>query len=537
MKKSWILAGLCLVILSSTLVFRQAKSQAVTDGGCVSSPCPPPPPKGGQLGGPLLGLTVAQATTFNNGYFEYNVKWDPSRGLGPVFTQTGCYNCHGGGGNSIADCINNPPGVACVAGGSSNILGTRYGKFNTDGSFNYLDGNGTFPENEGGPIMHGQGNAQFDTISGCSQLDIAASPTGATESGTTVTITTVSAHGFKVGQRPFVASVKNSGYNGTFTSILSVPSSTTFTYQDTTNGLKPSGGGVTNNNPHEVIPTDASTVGLVRSPELYGLGLIDSIPEATITAAAAAECANKGTTGICGVTNMVPDENGNLHVGRFGQKDNIVDLFQFTEEAFFNEMGITNKYNTVKHLPQGLPAPDVCSPDKNSPNDVNGGFLIPTYQFQELLAPATPLTGNSAGQTVFNNIGCNICHIATMTTGPNITLITDLNGGRSTTVNSLSNQVVTLYSDLLLHDMGTAESGGIPFQPSNQGQATLTQWRTAPLMGLHLRIPLGLMHGNGSKTVDAAILAHGGEAAKAVAAYQKLDSTDEANLLAFLGSL
>jgi hypothetical protein len=160
------------------------------EGGCISSPCPPPPPAAGQLGGPLVGLSTSQASLWTTGYFTFNVKWDRSRGFGPIFTQTACFNCHGGGNNTITDCKFNPPGVACVAGGSSNILGTRYGKFNSDGSFNYLDGTGTFPENEGGPVMHGQAVSQFNTISGCSTMTIAAKPTGATESGTTVTITT-----------------------------------------------------------------------------------------------------------------------------------------------------------------------------------------------------------------------------------------------------------------------------------------------------------------------------------------------------------
>ena len=55
------------------------------------------------------------------------------------------------------------------------------------------------------------------------------SPSGATESGTTVTITTTAAHGFVAGQTVLISGVSVSGYNGTFT-IASVPSSTTFTY-------------------------------------------------------------------------------------------------------------------------------------------------------------------------------------------------------------------------------------------------------------------------------------------------------------------
>jgi CxxC motif-containing protein (DUF1111 family) len=87
--------------------------------------------------------------------------------------------------------------------------------------------------------------------------------------------------------------------------------------------------------------------------------------------------------------------------------------------------------------------------------------------------------------------------------------------------------------------MGSGDSGGIPFQPNNTGQASLTQWRTAPLWGLSNTLTKsgGLMHDNASTTISAAILRHGGEAAPVIANYQALDSTDSSNLLAFLNSL
>jgi CxxC motif-containing protein (DUF1111 family) len=106
-------------------------------------------------------------------------------------------------------------------------------------------------------------------------------------------------------------------------------------------------------------------------------------------------------------------------------------------------------------------------------------------------------------------------------------------------VSSLSNVTFSPYSDFLLHDMGTGDSGGIPYQPDQKGQATLTMWRTAPLWGLSniLTKAGGFMHDSGSTSIDAAIRRHGGEAAQVVSNYQGLNPTDEANLLAFLGSL
>jgi hypothetical protein len=469
---------------------------------------------------------------FTTGYDDFAIKWDPIRGLGPVFTQAGCFNCHGGGNNVITQCTFNPPGVACVYGGSSNVLGTRYGKWNSDGTFNYLDGTGTFQENEGGPTLHNQTVAQFDTLTGCSAMIVAGSPTGATESGTTVTITTTAPHNFQVGQTITLSGIGVSGYNGAF-ALLTIPSSTTFTYTNTRSGLAASGGGSAFNMPHEIIPADATVVGTLRSPALYGLGLVDSISESTILA-------NSGVDqgyGIKGYANMVPDQNGAIHAGRFGQKAQVPNLLMFTAQAFNNEVGITNAYFPVKHLPQGLPYPRNCDIDNNTPQDIDGKDFLQAYQFNELLAPVTPGALNQAGKTVFENIHCNLCHVETMTTGPNIKLLLDLNGDLTATITPLSNAPANLYSDLLLHDMGPGLSGGIPFQPDQQGQATLTQWRTAPLWGISTRLGLGLLHDNRAKDINTAILDHGGEAAQVVGLYQGLNSTDNSNLIAFLSAL
>lgn len=299
--------------------------------------------------------------------------------------------------------------------------------------------------------------------------------------------------------------------------------------------------------------------GKLRSTALYGLGLIDSIPESTILANVTSECTNPGNPyGICGVANMVPDQNtaqnGIMHVGRFGQKAFVPNLLMFTAMAFHDEVGITNAFFPVKHLPQGLPYPTKCAPDTNNPNDVNGADFIQSYQFNELLAPVTPGPPNQAGKTDFENVGCNICHLESMTTGSNIKLVTNLTGGVSSVIAPLSNATVNLYSDLLLHDLGTGLEGGIPYQPNllavcpgstngGCGQATQTQWRTAPLWGLSTRLLLGLLHNNrevcSSSTdlscLDRAILDHGGEATPVITNYQGLPSNS--NLLAFLSSL
>lgn len=530
-----LLTMLVVVVLGVLIVPTRLLYKVEAECTTKCAPPPPPPPTVGQFGGPVAGLTTTQTGFFNGGYGVFATKWDPIRGLGPVSTKTGCFTCHGLGTDVLTG----------TAGDTSSVTGTRYGKWNSDNTFNYLDGNGSFPENEGGPILHGISNSTFQTLPACNQMKIATSPPGATESGTTVTITTTQSNLFSVGQLAQIQNVAVAGYNGIFT-ILSIPSPTTFTYTAAVSGLNASGGGTAQNLPHEVVPTDATVVSLMRSPQLFGLGLVDHIPDSAILA-------NVGIPkpyGITGIANMVPDENGVIRPGKFGQKLNEVTLFQFDAHAEFNELGITtnsgpfgipSEFNPNEHLPQGLPYPSACQPDDNAPQDVAQDNMIKMTQFIALLAPIPPqppTTASTAGQVVFNDIGCSVCHIQNFTTGSSVTL--NQTGGRQTVViDALSNVTFTPYSDFLLHDMGSGDSGGIPYQPNMTGQASLTMWRTAPLWGLSniLLKSSGLMHDNASTSINAAILRHGGEAATVVLSYQGLDSTDSANLLAFLNSL
>jgi CxxC motif-containing protein (DUF1111 family) len=529
----------CILAVSALAVtiIPARKAQKVAAGTCTTkcAPPPPPPPTVGQLGGPVTGLTSSITALFNGGYTTFAIKWDPIRGLGPVSTRTGCFTCHGAGVDVLTG----------TAGDTSNITGTRYGKWNPDNTFNYLDGNGTYPENEGGPTVHGLSNGAFGTLPGCNAVRVASSPIGASESGTTVTITTLVVHQFLAGQTAQILNVPVLGYNGTFT-IASVPSPTTFTYTTTATGLAPSGGGTAQNLPHEVVPTDATVVSTVRSPQLFGDGLIDNIPDSAILANAA----TSKPLGITGVPNMVPDENGVVRPGKFGQKGNIVSLFQFIANAEFNELGITNTnslygvasaFFPTEHLPQGLPFPNPCQTDPDPIQDVNQVNMIKMDQFIALLAPIAPQPSNSsiaAGQVVFETIGCSYCHVQSYTTNSNVKLPTTT-GGHTAVISSLSNVSFNPYSDFLLHDMGPGESGGIPYQPSLAGQASMTMWRTAPLWGLNNSLAKsgGLMHDLSATTINNAIQKHGGEAQQVINLYNGLNQTDSANLLAFLGSL
>ncbi len=134
-------------------------------------------------------------------------------------------------------------------GGTNNVAIINQGLIRAEGAFGTLTVNGTNWSNSGtieaagGAInLLGSWSNTGTLRSAGDTTAIAASPTGATKSGSTITITTSVAHGFVVGQSVIIAGVGLSGYNGTFT-ITSVPSATSFTYAASASALDDSGGG------------------------------------------------------------------------------------------------------------------------------------------------------------------------------------------------------------------------------------------------------------------------------------------------------
>jgi CxxC motif-containing protein (DUF1111 family) len=271
----------------------------------------------------------------------------------------------------------------------------------------------------------------------------------------------------------------------------------------------------------EVVPPEATIVSLRLSTPLFGAGLIEAIPEATILA----------NTSNGGRPNRVsnPDRGDTRTLGRFGWKAQVPTLHVFAGDAYLNELGVTNPSFPQENRPQGEKIPSGCdiAPTRDNPNglDDDGPGVTAFTNFMQFLAPLQrqPVTPQvQRGEEVFSSnisvggIGCASCHIPTMNTGPN-------------PVAALSNKDVNLFSDLLLHNIGTGD--GI-----EQGQAKGNDFRTAPLWGLSRRDRF--MHDGKSKTIQDAILRHGApEALNALNGFMGLSQSDHDALLALLGSL
>jgi CxxC motif-containing protein (DUF1111 family) len=267
--------------------------------------------------------------------------------------------------------------------------------------------------------------------------------------------------------------------------------------------------------PGEVIPVQAQFVARRITTPVFGMGLIESIPPETILSRSSISQGG----GIMGHANMVVNpETGQTEVGRFGWKAQVSTAHLFAGDAYLNEMGITNPSFPAEVRPQGnnippgadpIPDPEV----QNPPVDALTDFM----RFSAPIQPLPPTERSQLGRKVFERIQCSTCHVPTMMTG-------------NTPSPALRFKNVNLYSDLLLHDMGSGLADGI-----QQGDASGSQFRTAPLWGLRTR-PI-LLHDGRATTIDRAIREHGGEAVRSRNLYQGLSRNDNLALIEFLSRL
>jgi CxxC motif-containing protein (DUF1111 family) len=268
----------------------------------------------------------------------------------------------------------------------------------------------------------------------------------------------------------------------------------------------------------EVVPSQATIVAHRRTIPLFGLGLVDAIPDAVLIGLAAEQLEmSPSTAGTVSLT--IDPDTGLERVGRFGWKAQDPTLFVFSGDALINEMGVTNPIFPIENCPQGNCALLAANPAQSSPNQPSD---LPIYQLNDFLtfnAPPPPGPTNAttkAGQAIFGLIGCASCHQPFFQAGPS----------PSTSINGVD---FFPYSDFLLHNMGPLGDG------ITQGTATGAMMRTAPLWGL--RFETTFLHDGRASTVDQAIRAHTGQAATAAHNYATLNPTQQAQLLAFLNSI
>jgi CxxC motif-containing protein (DUF1111 family) len=270
------------------------------------------------------------------------------------------------------------------------------------------------------------------------------------------------------------------------------------------------------------LPPEAVIIARRIPIPLFGAGLVEAIPDESILALSDPE--DRDGDGVSGRAAVIRDVvTGDARVGRFGWKAQHATLLAFGADAYRNEMGITNDLFRGE-LGFGLGAEQYrhCDPlpdpeDRIDPATRRRG--IDNFEsFMKFLAPVRRSEATvqvSAGEQLFARVGCASCHVPMLTTAPSRDLAFD-------------RVVVPLYSDLLLHDVGTGDE--IP-----QAAALPEEIRTPALWGLRFRRPL--LHDGSAPTVEEAIRRHGGEAARARRGFESLEPAARAALIAFLLSL
>jgi CxxC motif-containing protein (DUF1111 family) len=366
------------------------------------------PPDFGQ---PLAGLPADLVDRFNDGKAEFEGVETVEEGVGPIFNDVSCANCH----------------TAAAIGGGSTTLETRFGKIGNDGLFDAMG-------YAGGSLIQKQGIGTNQT---CEYLA-------------------------------------------------------------------------------EIVPPEATITAERRTTPLFGLGLVDAVPDSTFYAIAYEEKFHPD--GIAGLVSVVTKISTGLPaVGKFGWKCQNPSLFQFSGDAYVNEMGITSPEFPDENCPQGNCDYLSCNPAPGVNDDGTG--VQEFDDFMTFLAPPPrgPITPQAVlGELVFLGIGCNGCHRTEIRSGAN-------------PVVALNKVRFHPYSDFLLHDVGDLGDG------ITQNLATGKFMRTAPLWGL--RKITTYLHDGRATTLDAAILAHAGQAKRARDRYAGLPNFKKTWLVAFLNSL
>ena len=361
-------------------------------------------------GDPLPWVTSAERARFEQGAQQFDVEFEEETGLGPLFNEASCAECH-----------EDP-----VRGGSGDEFEFHATAINSDNSCNELT-------ELGGPVY--QNLSSFAL-------------------------------------QPLLAQLK----------VLKEP-----------------------------VPLVATKLGARTSAPLFGLGLLDAIPDATILALA--DPSDRNGDGISGRANLTSDGS----VGRFGRKAAVASLRAFNDGAFRDEMGITSAAVPTEGSFGGyeMPARADLVPDP----EISDEALALADAFVRLLAPVSPLALTKDardGRNTFARISCAGCHVPTLKTGNNPAA-------------ALRYREVAAYTDLLLHDMGP------DMADICRVGASAAEFRTQPLMGLRLQTQF--MHDGRASTVTAAIEAHGGEATGSRQRFAQLTEKDRAALIAFLNTL
>lgn len=259
-------------------------------------------------------------------------------------------------------------------------------------------------------------------------------------------------------------------------------------------------------------------------PAVIGRGALEAIPDAQLLAWAEVQASAGGP--ISGRVARRHDEGAVVTpsvfgadaptLGRFGHKARTATLEDFVADALLGDMGLTSPSRTNE-----LAGPDELHDDARVGLDVDAETVAELAAYVRLLAIPARATPDARGERLFSEIGCADCHVPSARTRADHP------------IEALRDREVSLYTDVLLHDMGSGLEDGI-----EEAGASGREWRTAPLVGL--RFVRGFLHDGRAGNVVDAIAAHaseGSEASEVIARFEALDGADRDALVHFVEGL
>ena len=267
-------------------------------------------------------------------------------------------------------------------------------------------------------------------------------------------------------------------------------------------------------------PLGAVRLSVRIGPQIVGGGLLEAVPDEEILARADPD--DRDGDGISGRVHRLPDGR----IGRFGWKASQATLEGQVQAALHEDIGITND----AHPEESLTAPEraaISAPSGGHPEADARKVQRIAHYCRTLAVPAERGRGTpqiERGRALFAAARCTACHAETLATGS------------SSPVEQLRNAEFHPYTDLLLHDMGDGLA-----DDRRDGDATGREWRTPPLWGIGLVGTVNghtrFLHDGRARSLEEAVLWHGGEAGRARDAFTQLPAQDRAALVAFLNSL
>jgi CxxC motif-containing protein (DUF1111 family) len=249
------------------------------------------------------------------------------------------------------------------------------------------------------------------------------------------------------------------------------------------------------------IPAGANVTSVRNAPSLYGVGLIDAIPDEVI----AAGVILRG--GVLGRPHRIRSADGQERIGRFGWKAETVTLRQFVAEAFRNELGITNPLAPVDLMGRSEPGRRCVGESEGLEDD---GRLVDavTAFLAALPAPAAP-----------------------------IAIVARPGSVREDRLRRLP------YAEPAAGQSRRAALFRPPAARPRPGSGRESRSRPGERPGLAYDALWGLgrrsrlLHDGRARSIGEAIRAHGGEAAPATRDFHRLSPKDRDELLAFLADL